>query len=116
MEEGELPGVQRVLCIFAHPDDESYVIGGTIAKLASEGAMVTLVTAANGDKGQKGPHTPESMAALTRTRAAELHRACAVLGVSSLEMLGFGDGELAGVRKQLVASALSAMRRHRPEL
>jgi len=42
----------RLMAVLAHPDDESLGFGGTIAKYASEGIDVSLVTATRGDRGR----------------------------------------------------------------
>lgn len=43
-----------ILVILSHPDDESFPMGGTLAKYASEGAQVTLVCATRGEAGIPG--------------------------------------------------------------
>jgi LmbE family N-acetylglucosaminyl deacetylase len=82
---------QTLLVILAHPDDESFPIGGTLAKYAAEGARVVLVSATRGEAGIPGL-TPESAGAI---RARELQRAAETLGVSDVRFLGYHDGELA---------------------
>ena len=42
----------RLMAVLAHPDDESLGVGGTLAKYASEGADVFLLTATRGDSGR----------------------------------------------------------------
>ncbi len=44
----------RLLAVFAHPDDESFFCGGTLAKYASMGHGVYLVCATRGSKGRFG--------------------------------------------------------------
>ena len=39
----------RLMAIFAHPDDESMAVGGTLARYAAEGVEVSLVTATRGE-------------------------------------------------------------------
>jgi len=39
----------RLMAVLAHPDDESLGVGGTLAKYASEGVEVYLLTATRGD-------------------------------------------------------------------
>ena len=43
---------RRLMAVLAHPDDESLGVGGTLAKYASEGVDVFLVTATRGDGGR----------------------------------------------------------------
>ena len=42
----------RLLAVLAHPDDESLGVGGTLAKYASEGCEVSLLTATRGGAGR----------------------------------------------------------------
>ncbi|MCI0898372.1 MAG: PIG-L family deacetylase, partial [Chloroflexi bacterium] len=41
-----------VLCLFAHPDDEGFGSGGTLAGLVRKGHKVTVVCVTNGDVGE----------------------------------------------------------------
>ena len=94
---------QTLLVILAHPDDESFPIGGTLAKYAAEGARVVLVSATRGEAGIPG--LTSEAAGKIRTR--ELRQAAKTLGVSDVRFLGYRDGELAlaeleEIRGQLV--------------
>jgi LmbE family N-acetylglucosaminyl deacetylase len=42
----------RIACVFAHPDDETFCVGGTIAKYAAAGIRIDLFCATNGDAGK----------------------------------------------------------------
>ena len=44
----------KLMCVLAHPDDESLGMGGTLAKYASEGIETFLVTATRGERGRFG--------------------------------------------------------------
>ena len=46
------------MAVLAHPDDESLGVGGTLAKYASEGVDVFLLTATRGDGGRYRGHRP----------------------------------------------------------
>ena len=62
--------------------------GGTLARAAAEGHRVVVVVATNGDRGLTGaPFQPD----LGRRRLRELETSSAVLGVSRVETLGYGD-------------------------
>jgi LmbE family N-acetylglucosaminyl deacetylase len=97
------PDVQRIMGIFAHPDDPEFFCGGTFAKWAAEGKQVTFVLATSGDKGfQDLSVTPEQ---LTAIREAEERAAAARLGVQDVVFLRYIDGELQptlDLRRQLV--------------
>ena len=78
----------RLLCVLAHPDDESLGNGGILAKYASEGIATYLVTATRGEQGWFGDEAenpgPE---ALGRIREEELRCAAGVLGIAGLSLV-----------------------------
>ena len=81
----------NVLAFFAHPDDETMLIGGTLAILAQNGARVHYVSATRGEGGEVGVPpvcTPEE---LGDVREAELVCAVQALGGASLTFLGYVD-------------------------
>jgi LmbE family N-acetylglucosaminyl deacetylase len=105
--------VERVLVIVAHPDDAESWAGGTIAKLVQNGAQVAYCVVTNGDKGSGDRSmTPERLAA---TRQAEQRDAARVLGVETVDFLGFPDCEVENTRQTRMA-VTAAIRRHRPDL
>lgn len=94
-KEATLPRPLRMLCVFAHPDDESLGMGATIARYAAEGVHVHLLCATRGERGRfgDGDHKP-SLDVVGRTRVRELHNAARVLGVRGVSFLNYVDGEL----------------------
>jgi len=88
----------RLMCVLAHPDDESLGTGGTLARYAAEGVETYLVTATRGEKGRFGDSgerpAPEVVGA---TREAELRAAAHGLGIREVTILGFPDGGLDAV-------------------
>lgn len=83
------PRPNRLLAILAHPDDESFAVGGTLAKYAHEGIQVVLLTATRGEVGIPGT-MPEAAGAI---REQELLRAAKHLGIE-VYFLDYQDGEL----------------------
>ena len=83
----------KLMCVLAHPDDESLGTGGILARYGAEGVVTSLVTATGGERGWPGPRTsypgPEVLA---RRRRKELDAAAAVLGVQDVARLGYEDG------------------------
>lgn len=84
-----------VLCVNAHPDDQEFTVGGTLAKWARAGAEIITVVITSGDAGSN-EGTPEDM---TKTKLAELRQveqrnASAVLGVKETIFLRYADGTL----------------------
>lgn len=93
---------------FAHPDDESFLAGGTVCRYADAGVRVVLSSATRGESGKSGDPplcTPDELPAV---RERELREAASILGVSSLHLLGYRDRSLDAappdaIRAQLVA-------------
>jgi LmbE family N-acetylglucosaminyl deacetylase len=52
-----MPDQLRLLCVLAHPDDESLATGGILAKYAAEGIATSLITATRGERGWFGDPT-----------------------------------------------------------
>ena len=110
------------MAVLAHPDDESLGFGGTLAKYASEGVDVYLVTATRGDRGRfHGRPTTDAghpgPAALAGIRERELRAAAAALGVGDVAVLGFGDQQLDSVdHREAVARIGAELRRVRPDV
>jgi len=76
----------------AHPDDESLLTAGVMAKAAAEGHRVVLVVATAGEVGEAADafrHGPSTDLGVTRRR--ELERSAEILGVHRLEYLGYRD-------------------------
>lgn len=113
---------RRLMAMLAHPDDESLGVGGTLARYASDGTDVFLVTATRGDRGRfrghgRGDPQHPGPAALADIREAELRAAAAVLGVREVSVLDYGDQQLdrADV-PEIVARLAREVTRVRPDV
>jgi LmbE family N-acetylglucosaminyl deacetylase len=108
----------RLMCILAHPDDETMGVGGLLAKSAAEGIETYVVCATLGQQGWSAAWGPFPGAEeLGRIRAAELAAACAVLGVKEVTTLGHMDGALAEAdAAELTACLVGHLRRVRPQV
>src|SRR5262249_38226470 len=85
----------KLMCVLAHPDDESLGVGGTLARYGAEGVETYLVTATRGERGWSGPSEEyPGLEALGRIREAELRNAVETLGVRQLTLLDYIDGDL----------------------
>jgi LmbE family N-acetylglucosaminyl deacetylase len=82
---------RRILFAFAHPDDEGFATGGTLAMLVHRGARVTLVCATNGDVGEISDPSLATPATLGQVRQEELRRAMAITGVEDIRFLQYRD-------------------------
>ena len=103
----------RVLGVFAHPDDPEFGAGGSLAKLASDGAEVTYVIVTDGAQGGEDPKQKDSELAAIRQR--EQRAAARVLGIKKVEFLGFKDGHLAPDLK-LRHEIVRMIRKYKPDL
>jgi len=83
-----------VLGVFAHPDDEVFAAGGTLAKYAAQGAETMVLSATRGQAGQIRDAGAATRHTIGSVREAELRRACAVLGVAHVKCLDYMDGAL----------------------
>jgi len=109
--------VFRLLCIFPHPDDESFLMGGTIASYAlSERAEVSLHTLTSGENSRNAAAQqlrPKEMATI---RSDELQRAAAILGIRHLYLDSYPDGGLRDLDPRIlerdVAERVRAVRPH----
>src|SRR5919199_1241612 len=84
----------RILAVFAHPADESFCAGGTLAKYAADGAEIMVVSATRGDAGQIHEPSVATRHTLGQVRERELDVACQRLGIRSAICLDYGDGTL----------------------
>lgn len=84
----------RILGVFAHPDDETFCAGGTLAKYAAAGAEVLVVSATRGQAGQIRDATVATRRTLGSVREHELRLACSQLGVRHVRCLDYMDGTL----------------------
>ena len=83
-----------VLAIFAHPDDESLMCGGTLARLADAGVRVVLMCGSRGERGSVSDPALVADSDLGTVRVGELHEAARVLGVTEVVALDHRDGDL----------------------
>ncbi len=86
-----------LLGIFAHPDDESFGPGGTLARYAAEGDDVHVVIATDGIAGSVDKNNPiAGHESLAQVRSTELSRAAVALGVTSVWSLPYRDSGMLG--------------------
>ena len=113
---------RRLMAVLAHPDDESLGVGGTLAKYASEGVDVCLVTATRGDAGRfrgyrSGEDGHPGPAAVASTREGELRAAAAVLGLREVSVLGHRDAQLDRADpREVVGQIVADVRKFRPDV
>ncbi|ETW95609.1 MAG: hypothetical protein ETSY2_47885, partial [Candidatus Entotheonella gemina] len=119
----------NILCAFAHPDDEGFATGGTLAMLVDQGAHITLVCATNGDVGEISDPSLATPATLGQVRQEELRRAMAITGVQDIRFLNYRDSGMADTEDnqhpnalvqakptQVVGQLVAIMRETRPQV
>ncbi|MCB0252791.1 MAG: PIG-L family deacetylase [Anaerolineae bacterium] len=120
---------RTLLAVFAHPDDESFGPGGTLARYASEGVNVWLVCGTDGDAGTVDAEMLANYASTSQLRAAELCCAAETLGLKGVDWLGYRDSGMAGSpdnqhpgslyqapMEDVVGQIVASIRRHRPQV
>ena len=85
--------MKKILIIAAHPDDEVLGCGGTIARLVREGKEVHIVILANGLT-SRADFDDSNSAELLKQHHERAQRAGSLMGVSSVQVLGFPDQKL----------------------
>ena len=98
----QLTGLGTVLMVWAHPDDETYLVGGLSAALTDVGQRVVCVTTTRGEAGG-------SAADLAEVRTAELEAALMLLGVEEHHWLDYPDGGCAHVDADRAAARIRAI-------
>lgn len=85
-----------ILSVLAHPDDESFGMGGTLALYASQGWDVYLVCATRGEAGTVDPQYLANGVSIAELREGELHCAASHLGLKKVFFLGYRDSGMPG--------------------
>lgn len=86
-----------LMTVHAHPDDEIFSTGGTLAKYADEGLHTVLVTCTYGEEGEiVDPELAHVQPYLAKVRAEELRCAVEALGIETQEFLGYRDSGMVG--------------------
>src|SRR5690606_41167329 len=95
----------KLMCILAHPDDESLGTGGVLARYAAEGVETYLVTATRGERGWFGAAEDNpGLESLGKMRESELRAAADILGIREVIFLDYIDGKLNRKSTRLNAS------------
>jgi LmbE family N-acetylglucosaminyl deacetylase len=108
----------RLAAVFAHPDDDAYGVGGTIA-LERDHLDLTVILATSGEAGQISDPSLATPENLGQVREAEERAALAELGVpdAPVHFLGYPDGGVAGAdRAELVDRVTELLGAARPQV
>jgi N-acetyl-1-D-myo-inositol-2-amino-2-deoxy-alpha-D-glucopyranoside deacetylase len=97
-----------LLAVLAHPDDESFGMGGTLALYAARGVEVHLVCATRGEVGEVSPELMKGFSSIAERREAELRCAAGVLGLAGVHFLDYRDSGMPGSEDNTHPQALAA--------
>ena len=90
-----MPDRLKLLCVLAHPDDETLGCGGLIAWSVAHDVEVYLICATRGERGWTGrAEDNPGLEALGQIREGELRDAASVLGIHEVTLLDYIDGDL----------------------
>jgi N-acetyl-1-D-myo-inositol-2-amino-2-deoxy-alpha-D-glucopyranoside deacetylase len=85
-----------ILSVLAHPDDESFGMGGTLALYAQKGSDVYLVCATRGEVGDVDPEHMQGFSSIAELRESELRCAAKHLGLKDVFFLDYRDSGMPG--------------------
>lgn len=99
---------KTLLAVLAHPDDESFGMGGTLALYARRGVDVYLICATRGEVGEMDPEHLQGYNSIGERREAELRCAAETLGLKEVIFLNYRDSGMPGSPENQHANALVA--------
>jgi LmbE family N-acetylglucosaminyl deacetylase len=97
-----------LLAVLAHPDDETFGMGGTLALYARRGVSVHLICATRGEVGEVAPHFLEGYQSIGELRENELRCAAGKLGLTGVHFLDYRDSGMPGSPDNQHPQALAA--------
>jgi LmbE family N-acetylglucosaminyl deacetylase len=108
MEKSVTGNPLTLLSVLAHPDDESFGMGGTLALYAQRGVAVHLICATRGEVGDVAAEHMNGYKTAGEAREAELRCAAEKLGLAGVHFLGYRDSGMAGSPDNQHPQALAA--------
>lgn len=88
---------KKILAVLAHPDDESFGLGGTLALYAKRGHETYYICATRGEAGSADPEYLNGYKDTAEMRTDELNRAAKELGLKQVIFLGYRDSGMPGM-------------------
>lgn len=92
----ETDKTKKILAVLAHPDDESFGMGGTLALYAGRGVEVHLICATRGEAGSMDEDCLDGFDSIAARRESELRCAAGILGLTGVYFLGYRDSGMPG--------------------
>ena len=102
---------KTLLAVLAHPDDETFGMGGTLALYARHGVNVQLVCATRGEVGEVDPEYKKTRQSAACLRTQELRCAAEALGIDTIHFLNYRDSGMPGSPDNTHPKALAAQPR-----
>lgn len=99
---------KKILAVLAHPDDETFGMGGTLALYAQRGVQVDLVCATRGEVGEVDEKYLADIKSTACLRTQELKQAAAILGLHEVIFLNYRDSGMVGSPDNVHPNALAA--------
>lgn len=87
---------KTLLVVLAHPDDETFGMGGTLALYARQGVDVHLICATRGEVGEVDPEFLQGYSSIAELREHELRCAAQHLGLKGVHFLDYRDSGMPG--------------------
>jgi LmbE family N-acetylglucosaminyl deacetylase len=120
---------RTLIFVGAHPDDEAFSLGGTLARYAAAGVKVYYICGTHGEVGEVSPEDMQGYASIGDLRSAELECAAKILGLTEVIYLGYRDSGMPGTAdnkhpralataplEEVTGRIVEIMRRLRPEV
>lgn len=107
---------KHIAFITAHPDDETYLAGGTIYRNNIEGGTNSLFCASLGEKGTAYLKNPLSQDEMKNLRRNELNAVAKLLGMNNIEIGKFPDGQIENNIVNIYNSALRFVEKYKPNV
>jgi LmbE family N-acetylglucosaminyl deacetylase len=109
---------RRVACVFAHPDDDTYGVGGSLAAHAEDDLELTVIMTTSGEAGQIADPSLATRETLAAVREDEDRESWTALGLEpTIRFLRYPDGGVAEVPQEaLVAVYLEILQEARPDV
>ncbi|HSB65563.1 MAG TPA: PIG-L family deacetylase [Anaerolineales bacterium] len=107
MTEVSQPSLSMLVCL-AHPDDETFGMGGTLALYSRRGVQVHLVCATRGEVGEVDQDLLQGFNSVADRRESELRCAAGILGLAGVYFLGYRDSGMPSTPDNQRPDALAA--------
>jgi len=118
-----------LLAVLAHPDDETFGMGGTLALYAKRGVEVHLACATRGEAGEMDEDCLDGFSSIAERREHELQCAAGILGLNEVHFLDYRDSGMPGTPdntnpnalimaplEEVAAKVVHLIRKYRPQV